>query len=763
MKPDSPTFLVVEDNEGLNYLIQKSLQRAGFNTVGVQKGSEAIDKISKNPNYILLLDYKLPDMNGTLLLEYLEGLGIKVPFVILTGQGDEKVAVEMMKLGARDYLIKGTNFLEILPQVAHRLIDKLSTEEELIDAVQKKERSEQRYKLLLESMSDGVFVLSPNWKIIIANNAASEFFNVPIDKLLISTIHDLIPPESGDKCLKELNLALKTHQSSSVICKFDFGKGDEEYFEIKIYPVPEGLLCISTNISGRIEMENALIKSKEQLADAQRIAHLGNWEWNLNSKYIVCSDEMLNIFGLTSSDRPVLYSKIWKRIHRDDRLLLKQTLSDSLGKREPFSIEFRILRNKTEIRHINSQAEPIFKNSNTSTGFFGVCVDSTQRMLLEEQLRQANKMEAIGRLAGGVAHDFNNLLTVISGNLELAMLGLGEDDPLALDLNEIKEASKRATDLTRQLLVFSRKQKLEPKILDLNSILSKMSKLIYRLIDKNINISIETQHNLWSVCVDPGHIEQVIVNMTVNAHDAMPDGGRLIYETKNVTLDEEIGDRHSSSKSGQFVLLSISDTGSGMTDEVKAQIFDPFFTTKSAEKGTGLGLSSAFGIIRQSNGFITVESKLGKGSTFNIYLPKASGEPEVIETEQIHSDTPVGKETILVVEDEDAVRVMTVRSLKRLGYKVVEAQNSGEAFLICEGRDRPFDLILTDVVMPRMNGIDFINRIRKIWPDVKSIFMSGYIDLGSKEKRELPSGAPFIQKPFELVKLANIVRQVLDG
>jgi len=697
------------------------------------------------------------------LLEYLEGLGIKIPFVILTGQGDEKVAVEMMKLGARDYLIKSTNFLEILPQVAHRLVDKLSSEEELINAVQGKEKSEQRYRLLLESMSDGVFVLSPDWQILIANNAASEFFNVPIDKLLKSSIHNLIPSGSDNKCLLELELALKTHQSGSVICKFDFGKGQDDYFEIKIYPVPEGLLCISTNISSRIEMENDLIKSKEQLADAQRIAHLGNWEWNLNSKYIECSDEMLNIFGLNFYDRPVLYSTIWKRIHRDDRLLLRETFASSFGKKEPFNIELRILRKKREIRYIHSQAEPLFKTSNTITGFFGVCIDSTQRKLLEEQLRQANKMEAIGRLAGGVAHDFNNLLTVIRGNLELAMIGLDENDELAQDLSEIKEASQRATDLTRQLLVFSRKQKLQPKTIDLNNMLSNTSKLINPLIDKNITISIDAQTDLWKVCADPGQIEQVIVNMTVNAHDSMLDEGKLTYETRNVTLNKKFVDLHSGTTTGQFVQLSIIDNGSGMTDEVKAQIFDPFFTTKSAEKGTGLGLSSAFGIIKQSSGFITVESKVGKGSTFNIFLPKSAGEMEEAEVEQMLSDAPVGKETILVVEDEDPVRALTVRTLRRLGYKVVEAQNSGEAFLICESRNEPFDLIVSDVVMPRMNGVDFVARIRKIWPDVKALFMSGYINLGNDSKREITLDLPYLQKPFELTNLAKMVRDNLDS
>ena len=760
---EPPSFLVVEDNEGLNYLIQKALQRAGFKTVGVQKGSEAIDRIRKNPNYILLLDYKLPDMNGTVLLEYLEGMGIKVPFVILTGQGDEKVAVEMMKLGARDYLIKSTNFLEILPQAAHRLIDKLSSEEELKNAVQEKEKSEQRYRLLLESMSDGVFVLSPDWRVLIANSAASDFFNLPIDKLLKSSIKNLLPSGSGDKCLSELDEALKTHQSTSVICKFDFGKGQDEYFEIKIYPVPEGLLCISTKISGRVEMENDLIKSKEQLADAQRIAHLGNWEWNLNSKHIECSDEMLDIFGLEISDRPILYSKIWRLIHRDDRSLLRETFAGSFSKKEPFNIELRILRKKREIRYIHSQAEPLFQNSNTITGFFGVCVDYTRRKLLEEQLRQANKMEAIGRLAGGVAHDFNNLLTVIRGNLELAMVGLNENDALAQDLNEIGEASQRATDLTRQLLVFSRKQKLQPKTIDLNNMLANMSKLINPLIDKNINISIDAQSDLWKVCADPGQIEQVIVNMTVNAHDAMQDDGKLTYETRNVTLDKIFTESHSGTTTGQFVQLSIIDTGSGMTDEVKTQIFDPFYTTKPAEKGTGLGLSSAFGIIKQSAGFITVETKLGNGSIFNIYLPKTSGETEEAEAEQGLTDAPVGRETILVVEDEDPVRALTVRALRRLGYNVVEAQNSGEAFLICESRSQPFDLIVSDIVMPRMNGLDFVARIRKIWPDVKALFMSGYVNLGNDDKRELASDIPFIQKPFNLTNLAHMVRDTLDS
>ncbi len=385
-----------------------------------------------------------------------------------------------------------------------------------------------------------------------------------------------------------------------------------------------------------------------------------------------------------------------------------------------------------------------------------------ERAVLQEQLRQSQKMEAIGRLAGGIAHDFNNLLTAISGNCELSLLELEEGNLLRGNLEEIKKAADRATVLTRQLLAFSRRQILEFKVLDLNKVILDLEKMLHRVIGEDIELVTFLAEDLGKIKTDPGQVEQVVMNLAVNARDAMPNGGKLTIETANVELDEAYAHTHLGAKPGRYVRLSLSDTGVGISSEVREQVFEPFFTTKEKGKGTGLGLSTVYGIVKQSGGYIGVYSELGHGTTFKIYLPRVDEPVEVLGEGVKGEEVPFGRETILLVEDEESVRKFAVSTLRRLGYEVLEASRGEEALSVCERHEGPVHMTVTDVVMPGMSGRELAEKLLVLRPEMKVLYMSGYTDDTIVRHGVLEKGVNYIQKPFSMEVLAKKVREVLE-
>ncbi len=387
------------------------------------------------------------------------------------------------------------------------------------------------------------------------------------------------------------------------------------------------------------------------------------------------------------------------------------------------------------------------------------------RKRLEGQLRQARKIEAIGRLAGGIAHDFNNLLSPIVGYSEMVLAELNRSDPLYSDLGQILDAAERARELTQQLLAFSRKQVLKMKVLNFNDELGKIEKMIKRLIREDIGIEIHLDQALGSVKADTSQIQQIIVNLVVNANDAMPEGGTLVITTENETLDQKYVDAHPGAKTGEYVRLSMCDTGAGMDKEILNHIFEPFFTTKKEGKGTGLGLATVYGIVKQHGGYIWAESEPGKGTTFSVYLPKT----EIKTKEEGYSTTPpkveqaLQGETILVVEDEEAVRRLTSRILTKHGYDVIEANDTREALQIVKKQKKAIHLLLTDVIMPEMNGKELYRQISDIQPEMRVVFMSGYTDDVIANHGILDKGLRFLQKPFTVQTLTHKVARALQA
>jgi two-component system, cell cycle sensor histidine kinase and response regulator CckA len=389
--------------------------------------------------------------------------------------------------------------------------------------------------------------------------------------------------------------------------------------------------------------------------------------------------------------------------------------------------------------------------------------DVTARKQLEAQFLQAQKMEAIGILAGGVAHDFNNLLNVINGYCELVLEDTAEDDPKHNDLEQISLAGKRAASLTSQLLAFSRKQILQPEILDLNDAVIGMSSMLRRLIRESIDLVTIARPDLGLINADPGQIQQIVMNLAVNARDAMPHGGKLTIETANVDLDEDYAREHPDVKAGPHVMLAISDNGLGMDDGTKSHLFEPFFTTKGKGEGTGLGLSTVYGIIKQSNGFIWVYSELGKGTTFKMYFPRAEGDLSRLTGEGQLEQRARGTETVLITEDESSVRALAARILRDRGYTVLEASNGKQALDIAKEYAGEIHLALTDVVMPGIGGRELVSQLASVRPGIRALYVSGYTDDAIVHHGILDTGVAFLQKPFTVESLARKVREVIHS
>jgi nitrogen-specific signal transduction histidine kinase len=389
-------------------------------------------------------------------------------------------------------------------------------------------------------------------------------------------------------------------------------------------------------------------------------------------------------------------------------------------------------------------------------------LDITERKALEVQLRHSQKMEAVGRLAGGVAHDFNNILTIISSLSRFVLETLPPADQAHTDMTEILEAVRRAEGLVGQLLAFSRQRPIDPRVVGINEIVTSVQKMLRRIVGENIDITTRLDAGTWNVRIDPGAFEQVLMNLAVNARDAMSHGGKLTIETANVVLDEHYQmTKGGAVIPGEYVVLAFSDDGMGMDDTTKQRLFEPFFTTKEPGRGTGLGLSTCYGIVKQAAGYIWVYSEKGKGTTFKIYLPR-SHETRTRSTFVARQPASVGTETILVVEDDPQVRALAVRSLRRYGYSVLEAQSAGDALLMSEG-SQTIDLLLTDVIMPRINGKALAARVTEHRPNLRVLYMSGYTENVIVHHGILDAGTHLLQKPFTAESLARKVRDVLDA
>jgi PAS domain S-box-containing protein len=507
---------------------------------------------------------------------------------------------------------------------------------------------------------------------------------------------------------------------------------------------------LSSTVVQAAKTKVALHESEERFRALVETTSDWVWEVNENGVYTYSSPKCRDLLGYGPEELVGKTPFDLMPAQEADRLRLE--VQNKIASHTPFErLENTAIHKDGRLVVLETSGVPVVDENGKFSGFRGIDRDITDRKSaeeekgrLQEQLQQAMKMEAIGRLAGGIAHDFNNLLTAIIGNIDLARMSLDSPDALARYLDGISMASQSAASLTRQLLAFSRRQVIEPKILVLNELITNLQEL-------------------GCVKIDPGQFEQVLVNLAVNARDAMPEGGKLIIETSNIDFDEEFFAHHTQLHPGRFVLLAVSDTGHGMSEEVKLHVFEPFFTTKPIGRGTGLGLATIFGIVKQAGGAIDFYSVEGRGTTFKIYLPRIENAPEKFTVESPEGELPTGNETVLLVEDDEGVRVPAVMALEHLGYKVLSAPTWTEVFAFAEKYEDRIDLLLTDVVMPGINGRELANRLLALHPEMKVLYTSGYTQNVIVEHGVLEENLNFIGKPYSVTAMARKIRAVLES
>ena len=753
--------LILQDRASDVELILCELRRAGVEVRWRQVRTEAEYLAHLDPTWdVILADYSLPQFTAFQALQLLQKRELDIPFIIVTDSVGEEVAVECMRQGAADYLLKDR--LARLRPAIEQALERKRLRAERRQAIEALVKSEWEKAAILDAMSELVAYHDMEMRILWANRAAGESVGLPPEQLVGRYCYEIWG--EGDRpcpgCPVEKALLTGQPQSTEIT------HADGRTWLIRGYPIKDaegkigGLVEVTLEITERKRAEQVLWQTKLVVEHSPVVLFRSRAEEGWPIDFV---SENVRQFGYSAEELlsgAVPYASL---VHPDDLPRMAQEIRDFIARGEDaFRQEYRFLTKDGQVRWVDDRTMAVRGPDGRITHYQGIILDITERKRLEEQFLQAQKMESVGRLAGGIAHDFNNLLTVINVYSDLALRDLRPEDPLRRDMEEIHKAGERAAQLTRQLLAFSRRQVLEMRPLNLNAVLQGLAKMLARILGEDVVLDMKLAPNLWPTYADAGQIEQVVINLAVNARDAMPDGGRLIVETQNTTLDQAYVRQHADVAPGDYIVLSVSDTGLGMTEEVKAHLFEPFFTTKEVGKGTGLGLATVYGIVKQHQGHIWVYSEPGRGSTFKIYLPRAKEEPATVAHAEEAVPLPRGTETVLVVEDDRAVRGVAVRTLKELGYQVLEATNGLEALRVAANYGRTIHLLLTDVVMPGMDGKKLAEHLSASHSGLKVLFVSGYTDEAISQRGVLEKGVAFLQKPFTPAGLACKVREVLE-
>ncbi|MCW5958934.1 MAG: PAS domain S-box protein [Pyrinomonadaceae bacterium] len=775
------------------------------------------------------------------------------------------------------------------------------TEKKLISQTLKK--SEEMFRIVAETASDGILTMDRSCKIHFVNNAAASIFGYRREEMIGMDCSELFDRVFSELLIQGLDQYIKDGIRPDYWSGKEFTgyRQDKSSVELEVslgaaadsdYP---NITAIVRDIGFRKQAAAKIKTSEAMLARAQRIAHVGSWDWDLRKDQITWSDEHFRIFGSDVRDGPVSYEFFEQSIHPAYKQTVKEAVENSLKTGEPFNVVFHIIRNdngEQRIVHslgetkLDEEGKPIFasgtiqditefreieaklmesenryrllaesmpqqvwtalpdgtmdyansrwvesygdfqtaassgyenvvhpgdideylksyqkaiengipfenesrlgkKNSEyrwhlircfpmrdsdgnivkwlgTNTDIHDLKTAQVELKKTQDQLRQSQKLESIGRLAGGIAHDFNNMLTAINGYSSLILKHIDSDNPIEWQVAEIKRAGERSAKLTHQLLAFSRQQVLKPEILDINKIIDETSQMLRRLVSENIDLQIKTARETGMVQVDPGQLTQVIVNLAINACDAMPNGGKLVIETANAELDDHYPEKHFLAKREGYVMIAVHDTGIGMDNETMDHIFEPFFTTKEVGRGTGLGLATVHGIVSQSGGVIRVYSELNKGTTFKLFFPRTN-DKVLAANQHWHGKRNHGHETILLVEDEEMVRNLARHILEMSGYTVIEARNGIEALKLFRGSEENIELVITDVVMPEMDGRELSERLKEQNPNLTVLFMSGYTNEVILKQFVTDASSNFILKPFTFESFAHKVREILDS
>ncbi|MBE7480956.1 MAG: PAS domain S-box protein [Polyangiaceae bacterium] len=616
---------------------------------------------------------------------------------------------------------------------------------------------------VLDNLTDGCQVIAPDGSYLYLNDAVATHARRSKEDLLGRRMVECFPGIDQTPMYRVLQTCLTERTQAELENEFEYPDGQKAWFELRFVPVSAGVCIFSRDISARKQSEDTLRHSEQMFRDLAAAAPDAILAVGFDGKIRYANPEAERIFGyepgtLAGEPLEALLPPAARERHVASRAgFFAEPAPRRLGAGRAL---VALRRDGTELPVEISLSASTLDGSPVA---LSVIRDMTAQRKLEGQLRQAQKMEAVGRLAGGVAHDFNNLLSIIISYSDLLLAALPAADPTRADLEEVRAAGKRAAELTGQLLAFGRQQVLQPKRVSLNEVLQGIERMLRRLIGEDVELTVLLAPALGTVLVDATQLEQVILNLVVNARDAMPRGGKLTIETANVELDSAYAAEHVEASAGPHVLLAVTDTGEGMDAETRARIFEPFFTTKEVGRGTGLGLSTVFGIVRQSGGNIWVYSEPEKGTTFKLYFPRAEGPAESLAPSAPPSSRRAASETVLLVEDDARVRALCRTILSKLGYHVLEAQSAGDALLISEQHGASIHLLLTDLVMPRIGGKELAERLRAQRPTLRVLYMSGYTQNSVLHHGVLDSGVAFLQKPVTPEALAHKVREVLDS
>ncbi len=774
MSESAIRVLLVEDDPGYGRLVKEMLGAAGgaaFHVEQVRRLAQGSDLLARAEFDVILLDLGLPDSRG---LETFDRMGREVPgtpIVVLSHVDDEAVAIEAARRGAQDYLVKGYMDAHALGRAVRYAVERARADAALSES-----------QRALSTMMDNIPGMAyrsrnvPSWTMEFVSTGCYELTGYQAEELVedrVISFADLIHPEDRQVGWDQVQAALAADKPFQLNYRILTRDGTEKWVWEQGVGVRgadgevvalEGLVIDVTEQRFAQQAHRLLATAVEQGAETIMITDTTGTIQYVNPSFErITGYSYEEAIGKTPAilnsgkQDGVFYDELWRTIRRGD----------------VWSGHFINKRKDGTLYRQEATISPVRDESGALTNLVSVGRDVTREVELEEQLRQSQKMEAIGQLAGGIAHDFNNLLTAILGNSEMLLANMDEADERRPDLDEIRQAGMRAAALTRQLLAFSRRQLMEPAVLDLNEIVVNVTKMIERLIGEHVELALDLAPELGQVNADPGQIEQVIINLAVNGRDAMPGGGKLLIETMNAELDEAYVGGHAPAQPGRYVALAISDTGEGMDELTRSRIFEPFFTTKESGKGTGLGLSTVYGIVKQSNGYIWVYSEPGQGTTFKVYLPRVELAADVSETAAATgsgsegdslaaASSSNGNETALVVEDDEGVRAVVRKTLEANGYFVVEARSAAEATRLAQNHKGPIDFLITDLIMPETSGRDLAQTIGALRPDVKVLYMSGYSDNVVLRHGMLSPDMEFIAKPFTQQKLLEKVREVLD-
>jgi PAS domain S-box-containing protein len=621
------------------------------------------------------------------------------------------------------------------------------------------------------SLRDAVFILdAASVQIIDCNPAASDVFGYSREEMIGRTSSFLHVDEATlEEFRRHLYIAMERHGLLHYL-EFRMKRKNGTVFptEHSVMPLEDdqrkriGWVSVVRDITERKRMEYDLRQSEERYRRFFEEDLSGDYISTPDGRLLDCNPAFARMLGFGSVEEAI--GQNLALLHPTSEA--RSELLDLLRRQRKLEyIHTELRRMDGSVLHVLENATGTFDDLGELIEIHGYLIDETERRKAEEQLRQAQKMEAVGRLAGGIAHDFNNLLTVILGYSDMLLTDAGNTNCRIPNLMQIKKAAQRASDLTHQLLAFSRKQVLQPVVIDLNTVVEEVANMLRRLIGEDIDVFTLLDPTLGRVKADPRQIEQILMNLAVNSRDAMPKGGRFTIETANVELDQYSVREQPVVVPGHYVVLTVSDNGVGMHDNTKAHLFEPFFTTKEPGKGTGMGLPTVYGIVKQSNGYIWVHSELGRGTTVKIYLPRVKLEPleEAIERDKVHAESPRGAETVLLVEDEENVRNLILRILEDCGYRVLESSDPQEAMEIARKHQGAIPLLITDVVMPGMSGSELAEGMKSVRPDIQVLYISGYTDEAIAQRVVIKPGIAFLQKPFTRNALTRKVREVLDS